>query len=344
MRNGFIAWKVGGIGAYPPLMNSKLLISMLLMAGAAVPAAAETKEIVFIAGNRSHGSGEHEFRAGSMLLAKALNEQSGLDVKAKVVGVEWAKTPEVLDGADGIVIYCDASSAIVGKWDKLDELAKKGVGLMFMHYAVHPSKENADKYQRRWVGATMEDKFSVNPHWLAELEVMPGHEISRGVPGKFESFDEFYYNMRFQEDRKAVLDLVTAVPTRERMRAYINMWNWHGADGMGKPQTMMWGVEREDGGRGVGFTGGHYHRNWALDGFRTVVLNAVVWTAGMDVPEGGVKSLKVTEKELNENLDVYANKENPWIKLPDLEEIRKKPAAPIKPERESNKCECGETH
>ncbi len=27
-----------------------------------------------------------------------------------------------------------------------------------------------------------------------------------------------------------------------------------------------------------------------------------------------------------------------------LEEIRKKPAAKIKPERESNKCECGATH
>jgi hypothetical protein len=325
-------------------MNPKLLISTILMAASAVPVAAETKEIVFIAGNRSHGSGEHEFRAGSMLLAKGLNEQSGLDVKASVVGVEWAKTPEVLKDADAIVIYCDASSAIQDKWDELDKLTAKGAGLMFMHYAVHPSKEMADKYQRRWVGATMESKFSVNPHWLAESEVMPGHQISRGVPGKFESFDEWYYNMRFQEDRKAVLDLLTAVPTRERMRAYINMWNWHGADGMGKPQTLMWGVERKDGGRGVGFTGGHYHRNWGLDGFRTVVLNAIVWTAGMEVPEGGVKSLKVTEKELNENLDSYGQKENPWIKLPDQEEIRKMPAATIKPEREGGKCECGETH
>lgn len=326
-------------------MNCKLLLSMGLMAVSSLPMAAETKEIVFLAGNRSHASGEHEFRAGSLLLAKALNEQSGLDVKASVIGVEWAKTPEVLDTADAIVIYCDASSAIQGKWDVLDELTKKGVGLMFMHYAVHPSKENADKYQRRWVGATMEDDYSVNPHWLAELEVMSGHEIAQGVPGKFESFDEFYYHMRFQKDRKAVLDLVTAVPTRERMRAYINMWNWNGKNGMGKPQTMMWGVERKDGGRGVGFVGGHYHRNWALDGFRTVVLNAIVWTAGMEVPEGGVKSLKVTEEQLNENLDVYGNKKNPWIKLPDLEEIRKRPAAKIKPEREIKpKCQCGEAH
>lgn len=318
---------------------------MMLLAVSVVPGVAETKEIVFIAGNRSHASGEHEFRAGSLLLAKALNEQSGLDLKASVIGVEWAKTPAVLENADAIVIYCDASSAIQGKWDELDKLTAKGVGLMFMHYAVHPSKENADKYQRRWVGATMEDNYSVNPHWLAELEVMPGHEIAQGVPKKFESFDEFYYHMRFQEDRKSVLDLVTAVPTRERMRRYINMWNWNGAAGMGKPQTLMWGVEREDGGRGVGFVGGHYHRNWALDGFRTVVLNAIVWTAGMEVPEGGVKSLAITEEALNANLDQYGSKKNPWIKLPDLEEIRKMPAAKIQPDREAAPCGgCGVFH
>ena len=66
---------------------------------------------------------------------------------------------------------------------------------------------------------------------------------------------------------------------------------------------MLWAVERADGGRGVGFTGGHWHRNWANDDFRRVVLNAIVWTAGMDVPETGVKSEPVTEAQLNENLD-----------------------------------------
>jgi len=329
-------------------MNSKVLISTCLMMASSLPVVAETKEIVFIAGAPSHGPGEHEFRAGSLLLAKALNEQSGLDVKASVVGTEWAKTPEVLESADGIVIYCDASKAIAGKWDELDRLTEKGVGLMFMHYAVHPSKKMADKYQRRWVGAAMETGYSVNPHWLAELEVMPGHQISRGVPKAFESYDEFYYNMRFQDDREAVLDLVTAVPTRERMRRYINLWNWYGADGMGKPQTLMWGVEREDGGRGVGFTGGHYHRNWALDGFRTVVLNAVVWTAGMEVPEGGVKSLPITEDQLNANLDKKKGKkggaESPRILLPDLDAIRKMPAAKINPDRETAPCSCGNAH
>ena len=314
----------------------KRMILMVGMVGLLVgTAAAAKKEIVFVAGDRSHGSGEHEFRAGCLLLSKALNEQSGLLVHSTVVGSDWpSKDREKLEEADAIIFYCDASSAVSGQWEFLDGLAREGTGLMFMHYAVHPAKSDADRWQRNWVGATMEDDYSVNPHWIAELKVKEGHPIARGVPKSFEGFDEFYYAMRFQENRKAVLDLVTAVPTRERMRRYINMWNWRGAEGMGTEQPLMWGVEREDGGRGVGFVGGHYHKNWALDPFRQVVLNAVVWVAGMEVPANGVKSLPVSEDELNENLDIYPGQENPRIPLPDLDEIRSQPAAPVQAERE----------
>lgn len=313
----------------------RMMMSAWMAGSLAGAAMAAEKEIVFIAGDRSHASGEHEFRAGCLLLARALNEESGLDVRATVVGSDWpVKARGTLEQADAIVIYCDASSGIAGEWEFLDGLAKQGKGLMFMHYAVHPSKENADAWQRSWVGATMEDDFSVNPHWVAKLEVNQDHPIARGLPEDFEAFDEFYYNMRFQEDREAVLDLVTAVPTRDRMRRYINMWSWRGAEGMGKEQTLMWGVRRDDGGRGVGFVGGHYHKNWALDRFRTVVLNAIVWTAGMEVPEGGVKSSPVTEDELNENLDIYPGQENPRLSLPDVEAVLKEAPAPIPAERE----------
>lgn len=314
-------------------MRIPSIVSALTLGLGVGSAPAEETKIVFIAGDRSHASGEHEFRAGCLLLAEALNEESGLEVEALVLGTDWAKDKSKVEDADALVIYADASSGIADQWDYIDELMAKGTGLMLMHYAVHPSKEMADKYQRRWVGATMEDNYSVNPHWVAELKPMKDHPIARGVSETFESFDEFYYNMRFQEDRDEVMDLITAVPTRERMRRYINMWDWHGVEGLGKDQALMWGVKRDDGGRGVGFTGGHYHKNWALDDFRTVVLNAIVWTAGMDVPEGGVKSEPVTEDELNENLDTY-DKPNPRLKLPDLDEIRKMPPAEIDESRE----------
>ena len=69
----------------------------------------------------------------------------------------------------------------------------------------------------------------------------------------------------------------------------------------------MWAVERPDGGRGVGFTGGHFHKNWLDDNFRKVVLNAAVWVCKADVPRDGVES-KVTADEVKENLDPKGKK------------------------------------
>jgi len=312
-----------------------LLCPFLLSAKKGEAPEEEAKKIVFIAGRRSHSSGDHEFRAGCMVLAKALNEQSGLKVKATVVGPDWKKDKSVLDDADAIVIYADGTSGIAGEWEYLDSLAKKGVGFTFMHYAVHPTPQEGKKYYQPWIGGAMETDWSVNPHWVADMKVMAGHEISKGVPETVTCLDEFYYNMRFVEDRKSVQNFVTATPTRENMHRYINLWNQHGVDGLNKEQTLMWGYERPNGGgRGVGFTGGHYHHGWALDGFRTVVLNAIVWTTGLEVPEGGVKSIPLTEEDLNANLDDYGDKMR-HLKLPNAEDWKKLPPAKVNEEREA---------
>jgi hypothetical protein len=69
-----------------------------------------------------------------------------------------------------------------------------------------------------------------------------------------------------------------------------------------KPAVVAWAVERKDGGRGFGFTGGHYHAGWSNESQRTLVLNAIVWTAKAEVPAAGVVS-KFTEEELKANQD-----------------------------------------
>jgi hypothetical protein len=149
------------------------------------------------------------------------------------------------------VIYADGTSVVGKGWEKVDQLAKSGVGLMFMHYAVHPDAAEGEKCYRPWIGGAFETNFSVNPHWVADLKVLKNHPVGNGIHSLVEAYDEFYYNMRFPQDRSKVLDLVTAVPDRSRMKQYINLWNEYGVDGLGKPQTLMWGIERKDGGRGV---------------------------------------------------------------------------------------------
>ncbi len=68
----------------------------------------------------------------------------------------------------------------------------------------------------------------------------------------------------------------------------------------------MWAVERPDGGRGFGFTGGHFHLNWQNDEQRRLLLNALVWLAKLDVPEGGIDSPPVSDEEAQQNLDEKA--------------------------------------
>jgi hypothetical protein len=75
----------------------------------------------------------------------------------------------------------------------------------------------------------------------------------------------------------------------------------------GREEIMMWAVERPNGGRSFGFTGGHFHSNWGDANFRKVVLNALLWVSKVDVPAQGVAST-VTEEELKQNLDPKGKK------------------------------------
>ena len=65
---------------------------------------------------------------------------------------------------------------------------------------------------------------------------------------------------------------------------------------------MMWAVERPDGGRSFGFTGGHTHTNWGDANQRKVMLNALLWIAKVDVPKDGVND-NITAEDLTQNLD-----------------------------------------
>jgi len=278
---------------------------------------AKTK-IVIIAGAKSHPSAQHEFNAGAIILARALNEQSGLDVEAVVVPNGWPADTSVFNDAKAIVCYADGGGKhpFVAHLDEVDALAKKGVGIMCMHYAVEVVPGEAGPEFTRWIGGHYESGFSANPHWDADTVPNESHPVGRGVkPVKI--LDEWYFNIRFPEPNPST-SLMTAVPESNRIKRYIH-WNASAAAQLGKPQTMMWGLQRPDGGRGLGYTGGHWHRNWAIDDQRKLVLNAMVWVAGMEVPEGGVKSLPLTEAQLNENLD--AKEPMVLVKMPSPEDF-----------------------
>ncbi len=164
---------------------------------------ATKKKIVFLPGRQSHGWSGHAYTADYKLLAQILHE-SVPAVEAVVIEGGWPKDAKVLDGAAAIVIGCDGNGLLGSEsnWKTLDSLAKKGVGIAFLHYALDPGKEFG-KYLLDWIGGYYEQFWSVNPSWLAEFKSLPQHPITRGVkPFKIE--DEWYYHMRFREDMKGV--------------------------------------------------------------------------------------------------------------------------------------------
>lgn len=260
------------------------------------------KKIVLVAGKPSHGKGEHEFRAGALLLEKCL-DASGLPIVTAVYGGGWPADPTAFDNADAVFFFADGGAGHPvlksNRLAQIDALAKRGTGIACLHYAVEVPKEKGGPEFLDWMGGYFEANWSVNPHWkLEQAELASGHPIVRGVK-PFETQDEWYYHMRFREPAAGVTPILTAVPpdsTRDKPDGtHSNNPTVRAAKGKGVREALAWAYERPGGGRGFGCTGSHYHGNWADDNYRRMILNALVWTSGLEVPAEGVASKPTAE-------------------------------------------------
>ena len=289
------------------LLSAVLAAILLLSAGPTLRGA--DKRIVLIAGKPSHPPGMHEFRAGTMLMQKALAGVPGLKVDVYTNG--WPSKAgsdgapvddnDALNGADAVLIYADGGGGHPAiqrdHMQVIDALAKKGVGLGFAHYAVEVPAGAPGEAMQQWMGGYYETNFSVNPMWDPKFEILPDHPITRGVK-PFSNHDEWYA-------KKRITPILTDKPSDEvRKGPYVSPRGPydHIIADSGKVETMMWTFERPDGGRSFGFTGGHTHTNWGDPNQRKVVLNALLWIAKIDVPKNGVEDT-ITPEDLTVNLD-----------------------------------------
>lgn len=238
--------------------------------------------VVFLAGADSHGSNAHEHRAGSELLAAALRKRNPTIETVNIYG-GWPVDTSVFDGAHAIVMYCDGgrSHLINNQLEAFNELLDSGVGVAAIHYCVEVQRDSpAASSMLRAIGAYFETWWSVNPIWNASFLTMPTHPVADGIE-PFQLKDEWYFNLRFA--KSGVAPILSAVPPASTM----NRWNGphSGNDTVrtqvaeGKSQVTAWVYERSGGGRGFGYTGGHYHANWEHPQARELVLNGIEWVA-----------------------------------------------------------------
>jgi hypothetical protein len=285
---------------------------------ATLPVRGADKRIVLIAGRPSHGPGMHEFRAGCLLLQKALSGVPGIKVDvydmgwpAKEVDGKRVDDSALLEGADAVLIYADGGKghpALQNERAKvIDALEAKGAGLAFGHYGVEVPAGAPGEMMQRWNAGYYETNWSVNPMWKPEFATFPNHPITRGVK-PFATHDEWYFNMRWTENAAAkakITPLLVATPSDEvRKGPYVSPRGPydHIIATSGRDETMMWAYERPNGGRSVGFTGGHTHANWGDPNQRKIMLNALLWIAKVDVPKIGVEDT-IVDADLTTNLD-----------------------------------------
>ncbi len=247
-------------------------------AGLAPVPPAKAKKIVFLAGKPSHGEGNHEWDKNARLVRDCLLQATNIEpLQIEVHDNGWPQNPAALDDADAIVFFADGRDthplADPGRLAKMRELAKKGTGLIFLHYSIDPPA-GAQADLTAWMGGCYEAGFSQNP--VNVVKVTPaghGHPITRGCSG-YVAEDEWYFDIRFRENDTNLVPIMTGkLPPRNP-----------------QDKVLAWAYTRPDGGRAFGFAGGHYTSNWHQEPFRKLVLNAILWVAKVEVPREGVAS------------------------------------------------------
>jgi type 1 glutamine amidotransferase len=297
------------------MKNALALSRRSFLAGAAmVPIAASAenadgpsapKRIVFIGDKPSHGPGEHECNAGCLLLARLLRENVR-GIETVVYRGGWPAVPRAVDKAAAIVLFTNGGPGhpAANHLDEMEPVIKAGAGLVVLHWGLDIGKGLGGERFLEWLGGYYDPEWSVNPFWTARFHNIPSHPVTRGVR-PFAMYSEWYYHMRFRKDMAGITPLLTAVPpdeTRERPFGP-HTGNPEVRARKGMAEHVAWAYERPGGGRGFGFTGGHSQWQWGQDDYRKLVLNAILWSAGAEVPEEGVASATPTWAELCENLD-----------------------------------------
>jgi type 1 glutamine amidotransferase len=252
-------------------------------------AEASKAEIIIVVGPCQHPPGTHEAAAGARLLEYCVEHAGNVEKVPAEVYYAWPEEESGLEHARTVVFIGDRFPP-----ERMDEPEKikvelgammdRGCGIVCVHYATglraQHVAEDGDHPLLRWMGGYFatgcRHHRSVARVLTATIVPEKGdHPVLRGWE-EFTFDDEPYWNNYFGKDGPAenVTPLAfSMLPPDEPNK-----------------EIVAWAVARPDGGRGVGVVLPHYFRNWGVDALRTLVLNAIFWTAKLDVPGEGVKA------------------------------------------------------
>ncbi len=252
-------------------------------------------KIVLIAGSVSSKPGGHEYFAGCTILMNCLKATPGVWPVLAAEG--WPKNEAIFDGAKAVVCFMDGGAKLAWlapeRWAKIETLVKGGAGFVMLHQGVEVPAEKADVFQS-WLGGVFQPDIGCRGHWDMDFSKFPEHPITRGVQPFSAPLDGWLYNLHFAP--KGVTPLIIgAVPDKARTTADAKA-------NAGRDEVIGWAFEREGGGRSFGFTGADWHTNWAVESQRRIVVNGILWSAGVEVPATGAP-VPLAPEDIRRNWD-----------------------------------------
>jgi hypothetical protein len=240
------------------------------------PTDAKAVKIVLIAGSNYFKPGEHDYVAGCCVLRDLLKQTPNM---FPVLALDWPKKAETLASAKCVVFLFDGGDKHgflkEKRMEEIRKLADAGVGFVNLHQVIDVPNDLGDRV-RQWMGGAFEKGFSQRAHWVQEFTAFPDHPICRGVT-PFKIDDGWLTKLRFAPDKKGVTPLLRTVAPKSKAKESDD------------EAIVAWSFERagEGKGRSFTFTGCHLHVSFAEEGYRRFLTNAILWTAGVEVPKTG---------------------------------------------------------
>lgn len=244
------------------------------------------RKIVLIGGAKSEAPGRHDYPAGiralqALLAASPDARDANVEVVAFADG--WPADAAALEGAHALVWYFDGLDKHPLKDPavraQVEALMRRGTGLVALHQASTVPSAADDHGLLGWLGAVREGTFDRTTQWARLEPVVASHPVTRGVQA-FEHRDEFYPTLRFAPGTMPLLAADLDVQYRAGARL---------VEATPERATVAWTYRRENGGRSFGFTGAHFLAALDDPSMRTILLNALLWSAGVEVPDRGAR-------------------------------------------------------
>jgi type 1 glutamine amidotransferase len=220
-------------------------------------------------------------------------------LRVEVITGGWPADAQILDAADCIMIISDGRDgdqysealhlATPANVQTMERQIARGCGFVTFHFSTFAPDRYAPE-MLRWSGAYFDWENEGRRDWYSAIKTMeteillpsPEHPIARGIK-PFRMREEFYYNIRFAPNDRGLTYLLEVPALGGRAP---------------NGNVVAWARTREDGGRSFGTTCGHFYDNWQNPDFRRLMLNAIIWSTGLEVPEGGVESAFLSREEL----------------------------------------------